>query len=57
MAKRRKKAGRKKARRKGGRRKKASHRSGKGKIPLKILERRLGKLARIVKSRGGRLPH
>jgi len=52
MAKRR----RKKARRKGGRRKKAHRRAHKGKIPLKILERRLGKLARIVRSRGGKLP-
>lgn len=51
--KRRKKASRKGGRKKSGRRKKT--RSAKGKIPLKILERRLGKLARIVRSRGGKV--
>ncbi len=34
-------------------RKKAKAKKGKGHVPLKILEKRLGKLTRIVKSRGG----
>lgn len=29
---------------------------GKGQVPLQILEERLGKLSRIVKKRGGKMP-
>lgn len=47
MAKRRKKARKGKARR---------SRKAKGHVPLKILEKRLGRLARIVKTRHGKMP-
>ncbi len=50
--KRRKKAGKRKTSRRKGGRKKASRRGGH--IPLNILEKRLVKLHRIVKSRGGK---
>lgn len=33
---------------------KKSKKKAKGHVPLKILEKRLGKLTRIVKSRGGK---
>jgi hypothetical protein len=49
MAKKRKKAGKKKAARRKGTKK------AKGHIPLKILERRQKKLTAIVKSRGGKV--
>lgn len=46
--------GRSKARNKG--RGKSRGKGGKGKIPLKVLENRLGKLSTIVAKRGGKLP-
>lgn len=44
----------KRRKKKGSRRKKKTRRSNH--VPLKILEKRLGKLTRVVKSRGGKLP-
>ena len=41
---------------KGGRRRRRGAAKGDGKIPLKVLENRLGKLSTIVAKRGGKLP-
>ena len=40
----------------GLRRRHGHARKGKGQVPLRVLERRLAKLHRVVKARGGRTP-
>lgn len=46
-----------KSRTKGKRRSTAAKRRNKGQVPLEVLEKRLGKLNRIVKQRGGDAYH